>query len=114
MNNNCITNLLKFICLLQNNSISNCSSNNSCDRPFLGTNNSICYNTRVISLYRKDGSLFTTDNNSYYRVMDVNDSCCTLLILNNDGYQSTNNYITVNLNCIGAVRCISDIYINNI
>lgn len=113
MNNNCITNLLRYICLLQDNSMSNCLNNNSCDRPFLGINNSICYNTRIISIYRKDGSLFTINNNSFFRVMNVTNNCCKLLILNNS-YQSTNEFIEINISCIGAVRCISDVYISNI
>ena len=51
--NKCIRNLLKLINLLQNNSINNCSMNDGCTKPFLGPSiNNICYNTRVITLYK--------------------------------------------------------------
>ena len=118
MNNNCITNLLKYISLLQTNSISNCDNVNSCSKPFLGDISSSCYNTRVISLYKRDGSLFTTVYNnttsSVFRIMSITGNCCTLLILTPTNYQSTNQFITLDLNCICAVRCIEDVYVNNI
>lgn len=115
MSNYCIYNLLKLICLLQDNSTSN-HCWNSCDRPFLGpTMNSLYYNTRVVSFYKKDGSLFTVtiDNNTYstFRIMNVNENCCQLLVLDNrnNTYTSINQSITLNIHCIGAIRCLQDI-----
>ena len=116
MNSNyCIYNLLKLICLLQDNSTSN-NCQNGCDKPFLGPNNSLVYyNTRVLSFYRRDGSLFTITINdnvySTFRIMNLNNNCCQLLVLdnNNDTYTSTNQYITLNIHCIGAIRCLQDI-----
>ena len=117
MNHNyCIMNLFKYIILLQSNS-SNvyCLKNNN----FNGSRSIIFYNTRVISFYKKDGSLFTVsytnDSNnisssSIFRIMNIHDSCVSLLILNkdDDSYYSTNQHITIDISTIGAIRCIVD------
>lgn len=124
--NRCIKNLLKLICLLQNNSNNNCPADDGCTKPFLGPSATyICYNTRVITLYNKMGNLFTANyvddsgNNqtsTLFRVERVDDECATLLILNKDGdnYLSTNKFITVNLDCICAIKCIEDVVVSNI
>ena len=112
--NNCIGNLLRYIFLLQNNSTKTCISN-GCDKPYLGpTNSFICYNTRVISLYRKDGSLFSVGGNTTFRIMDISNDTITLLALSNNEniYSSTNQFTTININCICAVRCITDTLVN--
>lgn len=120
-NNNCIKNLLKFILLLQNNSSDKINDCFGCDKPFLGpTINKVCYNTRVITLYSKDGTIFTVpygdsiSESSYFRIKQINDNCCTLLILRkeNDEFYSTGQTIVINVNCICAVKCIKDTYIN--
>ena len=60
--NNCIKNLLKFICVLQQNSTELTFSSTNCTKPFLGPSiQGVCYNTRVITLYNKLGELFTTN-----------------------------------------------------
>ena len=99
-NNTCLMNLLKFILLLQNNSINSC----------------IAYNTRIITLYNKQGSLIATNGSPYYRINKIKDDCVEFLVLSlNDGiYSSTNQYITVNIRCICAVKCIEDVNVNNI
>lgn len=123
--NNCIRNLLKFICVLQNNSLSASAFDNDCSKPFLGPNLSYaCYNTRVISLYNKFGNNLTAnfiiDNveyeSSYFRVCEVNDNCCKLLILNkiDDSFISTKQFITVNISCICAIKCIEDAVVSNL
>lgn len=110
-NNNCLLNLLKLICLLQDNSL-NDSFPSNCEKQFLGPQLNNCYDTRVISLYQKNGSLFSININnnmySYFRVMSIEDNCCKLLVLNND-YSSTSQFITIHINCIAAIRCIQDI-----
>lgn len=101
MNNySCLINLLKFIFLLQNNSINNCS----------------LYNTRIITLYNKQGELITTDDSPYYRLSNILDNYIELLVLNLDNniYSSTSRYISININCICAIKCINDVFINNI
>ena len=121
--NNCIKNLLKFICVLQQNSTELTFSSTNCTKPFLGPSiQGVCYNTRVITLYNKLGELFTTNfyfnnelrNSSYFRVREVDDNCCTLEILESidNTYTSTDQTIVVNINCICAVKCIEDVYIN--
>lgn len=99
-NNNCLMNLLKFILLLQDNSISNC----------------IGYNTRVITLYNKQSSLITTNGSPYYRINKIKDDCVEFLVLTltDDTYSSTGQYITVNIKCICAVKCIDDVNVSNI
>lgn len=123
--NQCIKNLLKLICVLQNNSQNMAYLDEGCTKPFLGpTITNSCYNTRVITLYNKQGTLFTTSyidngdikNSSNFRVQKVEDDCCTLLILNNvdGGFVSTRQTITVRLSCICAVKCIEDVFVNNV
>lgn len=110
----CIGNLLRYIFLLQNNSTNKCITD-GCDKPYLGpTNSFICYNTRVISLYRKDGSLFSVGGNTTFRIMDISNNTITLLALSNNEniYSSTNQFTTININCICCVRCITDTTIN--
>ena len=120
--NYCMVNLLKFIHLLQKNS---CEVEEDCTRPFLGSSISNSnYNTRVISFYKKDGSLFITPyfedsqvlSSSFFRVMNVEEDCCTLLILRleNGIYSSTNQFITVRTSCMCAIRCIEDVFITNL
>ena len=109
--NYCIANLLKLICLLQDNSTS-CPNIDNCHKSYLGPsipNN--CYDTRVIQIYEKNGSLLTINNSTFYKVITVNNNCCKLLILNNDNntYSSTNEFITIQISCIGAIQCIQDI-----
>ena len=123
--NNCIKNLLKMICVLQRNSKVIESTKNDCTRRFLGPNiNNICYNTRVITLYNKQGELFSvlyddngsTETSSTFRVIDVNNDSCTLLILKNedDEYISTNQTLILNISCICAVKCNGDVIVNNL
>lgn len=122
----CLANILKVIDVLQNNAEDCDCINNSCTRPFLGaTPNIICFNTRLINLYRCDNGLITfpyvyegtTGETNIFRVQCVtNDSVTVLLIRDNgDGtYTSTNTYATINLGCICAIQCIGDTTITNV
>ena len=121
--NNCIKNLLKFICVLQQNSTELTFSSTNCTKPFLGPSIlNECYNTRVLTLYTKDGNLFESTfydtgklrNSPYFRVQDITDDCCTLLILDNiDGvFISTKQTVVVRLSCICAVKCITDVSVS--
>lgn len=125
--NSCIKNLLRLICLLQENSKDECCIEEGCTKPFLGpTINCICYNTRVITLYNKRGSLLTgnyidTNNinqtSSLFRVENVKDNCVVLRILykdNSNNYVATNSFINVNLGCICAIQCIEDAVVSNL
>ena len=124
-NNHCIRNLLKLICLLQENSINTGCLEDGCSKPYLGPNiNNACYNTRIITLYNKNGTLLNSNyenngeikNSSFFRVEKVFDDAIVLRILdkNNNNYIATNNFITVNLKCICAIKCIKDVVIENL
>ncbi len=127
MNNNCLTNILKVICVLQNNADDNCEINNSCTKPFLGDIPTIqCFNTRLVTLYRCDNSLielpYTTidgivETTSIFRVQSVSDKSVNVLLISDNGdgtYTNTNTYATINLDCICAIRCIGDTTITNV
>lgn len=116
-NNNCFINLIKLIILLQTNSINNCLNK-------LGQSNNSTYNTRIISIYKKDGTILNTtyqlnnqtQNSNIFRIKELNNNCLTLLIISNQNsnYYSTNQYITLDINCIAAIRCLNDVNITNL
>ncbi|MBQ6546785.1 MAG: hypothetical protein IJL74_02165 [Bacilli bacterium] len=96
----------------------------SCDRPFLGTSNNSLYNTRPITLYTCPSNTLwtmpytlngTESTSTVFRVEAVEDCCATLRVLapgDTEGtFVSTDSFFTINLNCVGAVRCLSDTYI---
>ncbi len=122
----CIQDLIKRICLLQKQ---DCDGNNStgCNKPFLGpipTN--VCYNTRPVRLYNcgtlpwnftytaADGT--TTGTSDILRIENVDDGCGVFRILYLDTttneYVATLEFVTIDLSCVGAVRCLPDIYVN--
>ncbi len=135
MNNNedsCFAKILKVIYILQKNASGGECFDGSCTRPFLGgTPDIVCFNTRPISFYLSDGSLFEATyqsisstqplTSSIFRIEKVMDNCVLLRILEASSsptaispYQATNQFITVNLNCICALRCLSDVVLENI
>ena len=126
MKKNCLANILKVINVLQNNATDNCPNDNSCMRPFLGEfPTTICFNTRLVTLYRCDNTLVTlpytidgvTNTTTIFRVQNVSDNSVNVLLIidNGDGtYTSTNTFATINLDCICAIRCIGDTTITNI
>ncbi len=126
MNNNCLANILKVINVLQNNAEDDCPTNNSCTRPFLGEFPTVvCFNTRLITLYRCDNSLVTLpytldgveETTSIFRVENVGCNSVTVLLIRDNGdgtYTNTNTYATINLGCICAIRCVGDTTITNV
>ena len=102
----------------------------SCDRPALGggTNCIIC-NTRPIMIYgcgsngtpwsmptSRDTTIDTTSN--IFRVEKVDNNCVTFRVLvpNTDTtsiypYTSTDSLFTISIDCICAIRCLNDTYI---
>ena len=107
--NRCIKNLLKLIALLQDNSLDECCVEEGCTKPFLGpTINCIYYNTRVITLYNKKGTILSANymdssnvmqTSTLFRVHKVDDNCVTLRVLYRDGdnYVASGSFINVNL-----------------
>lgn len=122
----CLANILKVIDVLQNNCSDADCINNSCTRPFLGaTPNIVCFNTRLINLYRCDNSLITLPyvfegtaaETSIFRVANVTCDSVTVLLIRDNGdgtYTSTNTFATINLGCVCAIQCIGDATINNV
>ena len=99
----------------------------SCDRPALG-GGTIC-NTRPIMIYgcgsngtpwsmpiSRDTTIDTTSN--IFRVEKVDNNCVTFRVLvpNTDTtsiypYTSTDSLFTISIDCICAIRCLNDTYI---
>ena len=134
MNNNnnsscCINDILKVIDVLQCHAEKIDDIPNTCDRPFLGLsdNTSFIFNTRPITLYTSNNTLFeapytlngTTGTSSVFRVEKVTDSTATLRVLapnpNTESafpYVSTDSFIIVNSSCVCAIRCLPDTFID--
>lgn len=129
----CFAKILKVIDILQRNASGSECFDESCTRPFLGGSpDVICFNTRPVSFYLSDGCLFeavytvmecetpTTRTSSIFRVEKVNGCCVLLRILEpsknptaTSPYTATNQFITINLNCICALRCLDDVVLEN-
>lgn len=114
-NNNYILDILRLINNLQNNVINN-DLNSGCTKPFLGNNDLALYNTRPVSFYLCNTSPLTITypdgESSVFRVENIDGNCITVRLLatdENDNLISTNEFATVNINCIAAIRCLNDI-----
>lgn len=119
----CITDVLEKILTLQKQDFDN-EIYAGCDKPFLGpVCTTVCYNTRPITLYNcctgSPWSFPYTQNDStgfstIFRVESLDDCCCTcrILALNDDGsYFNTNEFFTIDLNCVGAIKCLPDSFV---
>lgn len=116
----CITDILEKILVLQKQDYE-CDNFVGCDKPFLGPiNNKTCYNTRPIQLFIcSTGTPWTftynnTDSSSILRIENLDDCCCTCRILYTDNNEliGTNEFVTIDLTCCGAIRCLDDTYID--
>jgi len=114
----CISDIIKKILILQKKDFDN-DNFIGCDKPFLGPTIPITtYNTRPIILYTNDGVPWTfeytidevTSTSNVLRVEYLDECCCTCRILypNNGGYSSTGQFVTIDLNSCGAIRCLAD------
>ena len=113
-NENNLLNIIKLIDSLQKNTIC-IDTNNNCTKPILGINNTL-YNTRPISFYLCNNSPLTVTysdgESSVFRIENINGNCVTVRILTtgeNNEYISTNEFATINISCIAAIRCFNDI-----
>ncbi len=130
-NNCCIGDILETIIKLQNRSEKFDCFNEGCDKPFLGpTPSTICYNTRPVNFFRcSDGEQWTlpytlngaTGLSGVFRAENVDGCCCTCRILapnpdpsqvNLYPYVATESFVTINLNCVGALKCLPDTFIS--
>lgn len=124
----CIARTLCIINELQNNAEKFDCGSNTCDRRFLGnvSTTSFCFNTRPVSFYNCNGTLVTlpytlngeTGTSSVFRVEKVDGCCCTCRILADNPdttselpYVDTNNFFTINTDCISILRCLDDTYL---
>ena len=114
-NNNHLLDILTLINNLQKNVINN-DTNNSCSRPILGDNTTLIYNTRPVTFYLCNNSPLTvnysTGESSIFRIENIEGNCITVRILESDdegNITPTNEFATVNISCIAAIRCLSDI-----
>jgi len=135
MNENecCIENILEVIDILQQKSEKIDDIPNTCDRPFLGfslnSSNSFVYNTRPITIYNANNTAlsipYTLPNgegsgvSSVFRIEKVNNHSVTLRVLapNPDTgsvlpYVTTNSFCNVNTNCICALQCLPDTFVD--
>ena len=131
MNNSscCMIDILMAINALQNGAEQACDMPNTCDKPFLGNtnNNSFIYNTRPITLYNSNNTLIeapytlndTESTSSVFRVEKIGNGTVTLMVLapNPDTtsdlpYVKTDSFIIVNTNCICAIQCLTDTFID--
>ncbi len=124
-NTNCIGDILRKIVVLQKQDYEN-DVHSGCDKPYLGpTCNFVCYNTRPITLFNCCTGLtwsfpYTINNientSSVFRVESVDENCCTcrILYLNPDTnqYSSTNEFFTISLDCVGAIKCLTDTFVD--
>ena len=123
----CLSEILETIVNLQNQDFS-CEDFGGCDKPYLGpTPNVVCYNTRPISFYNcTTGSLWSfpytlngvSGTSSVFRVENVDDCCCTCRVLapnttpdDNNDYDATSDFFTINLNCVSAIQCLNDTFV---
>ena len=132
----CISEILTVICILQQNASCSEACLDTCDRGFLGcgTTSHTC-NTRPIMLYTccGNGTPWTmpttkTDGtcgddgvtcSSVFRIEKIDGCCATFRVLapNPDTtelaipYVATNSFFTMNLNCVCALRCLQDTFV---
>ncbi len=132
---NCVAEILSVILLLQQNA---CPENclDSCDRPVLGGGpNCLICNTRPVMLYTCCGngtpwSMPTTKDDvvcgdtgvtcsNVFRVEKIDGCCATFRVLAEAEvqecgiqYTATNSFFTMDLNCLCALRCLNDTYVD--
>jgi len=133
---NCIADILNVINVLQQNA-SCCGDNclDTCDRGFLGCNiSTVGCNTRPVMLYTCNNTAWqmpTTKENvncddetatcsTVFRVEKIDGNCCTFRVLADNPdeteqatipYVATNSFFTMNLNCVCALKCLNDTYV---
>ena len=134
-NGNCIADILKVICVLQQNAECGDACLDTCDRGFLGCGTqTLGCNTRPVMLYTCCGNGVPwkmpttkeynyacdgTDNTScVFRVEKIDENCATFRVLtpNTDEtsiypFVATNSFFTMNLSCCCCMRCLNDTYI---
>lgn len=125
----CLRDIIKVILRLQRREEREADME-GCDKPFLGPCPSIaCFNTRPVQLYTCCSGTpwefpFTlkemTGTSSVFRVENLDECCvtCRILTVNPDHDQrrespfvATDSFFTINLNCVGAIKCLRDTFV---
>ncbi len=135
---NCVNEILSIILVLQENA---CPDNclDTCDRPMLGGgSNCLVCNTRPVMLYTCSGNgvpwsmpiskditascaneAIGGNCSTVFRVEKIEGNCCTFRVLqeNTDTtslypYIATNSFFTMDCDCLCAIRCLSDTYVD--
>lgn len=134
-NNECACSFIKtleLILMLQQKG-EDCDFPGGCNKPFLGpTQNGICLNTRPITLYSCCSNILwtmpytlngTQGTSTVFRIENLDDNCATFRVLapNPDTgeidsfpYVATNDFFTINLDCIGVLKCLQDAYVSGL
>ena len=132
---NCIAEILGVILVLQQN-VCGDSCLDSCDRPMLGGGPTcLACNTRPVMIYTCGGgnvpwsmpttkdSTATCDDGStgcsnVFRVEKIEGNCATFRVLQDNPdttslypYVTTNSVFTISLDCVCALRCLTDTYV---
>ncbi len=126
-NCNCISEILKVICILQNEVCQGDSCLETCTKAYFGTPTSTSFNTRPVTLYTCNGTLLEmpttnapgeTTTSSTFRVEKIDGCCATLRVLVYDAttstYTSTNSFFTINTDCCCAIKCLADTFVDTI
>lgn len=126
---NCISEILKVILLLQQSVCQNDCCLETCDKGFLGQNCSSFFNTRPVTLYTCSSSSTPlampiskspteTTTSSVFRLEKLDDCCATFRVLTNNTdtsssfpFMATNSFFTINLNCVCILRCLEDTFV---
>lgn len=127
----CLAKTFELILLLQQRS-DDCPLAEGCDKPFLGpTINSVNLNTRPFNLYSCCNNTLwtmpytlngTEGTSSVFRIENIDDNCitCHVLAPNPDTtstttpYLATDDFFTIKLSCIGALKCLNDVLVPGI
>ena len=122
MEQNYIQEIICKILVLQNQEFN--PDANGCDRPVLGpAATPSAYNTRPVQLFNRytaepwtfsytSGEVTSTIDT--FRIEAMEDNTVTVRLLSGDatsGYTSTNQFVTIHLSTIGAIRCFPDVFI---
>ncbi len=128
---NCLADILETILCLQDNKCDLCETS-GCDKPYLGpTPSLICYNTRPFNLYNCcTGSLWTfpytigttTGTSSVFRICNLEGNCATCRVLapnpdttnQEEPYVATSTFITMDLSCVSAIKCLADTFVSGV
>ncbi len=128
---NCISDILKVILLLQQSVCQNDSCLETCDKGYLGQSCTNFCNTRPVTLYTCSSgstpiampiSKSPTESvtSSVFRLEKLDDCCATFRVLTPSApgsafpFSATNSFFTINMNCICILRCLDDTFVDTI